>query len=233
MWETSQRSSRCWYEAARRKTHVFTWGHRGNIRSVRRFRFLRWLFLTVEQESVLVGLNYNILLLIDWNNLFEIIPTTSPTLTQLTYQLTGLRCFLLDSKKRNTEAIRGPFSAFLQVTAAIVWCSIVSEISSSLISCIKAPFVALGLLRQKREMTGMRQSCAPSCRCRDKSRWLCASLSCHGTLNTISSLSCPNTEGQFEEPQGGIRPKKCRPDLDTHRWVGPWRIKGQQMRGKK
>lgn len=39
-----------------------------------------------------------------------------------------------------------------------------------------------------------------------KTRWPSASLACHGTLNTISSLSW---EGQLEETLGGIRPKQA------------------------
>lgn len=48
------------------------------------------------------------------------------------------------------------------------------------------------------------------------------------TLWMLSALfhACPNTEGQFEEPRGGISPKYAGTDGDTHRRSEPRRIKG-------
>lgn len=47
----------------------------------------------------------------------------------------------------------------------------------------------LGSLLKKCETAGMRWDSTCSCRWRDNALWLCASLSCHDTLNTISALS--------------------------------------------
>lgn len=62
----------------------------------------------------------------------------------------------------------------------------------------------------------------------------CASLSCHGALNTISSLSClPKHSMAVWGTPGRELSKICRPDLDTHRWHELWRIKGNRRWGEK
>lgn len=73
------------------------------------------------------------------------------------------------------------------------------------------------------------EAAAPSCRCADKKNF--GGRVRHSLVMTLWMLSalfhaCPNTEGQFEEPRGGISPKYAGTDGDTHRWSEPRRIKG-------
>lgn len=93
---------------------------------------------------------------------------------------------------------------------------LVNHTAIDLWSSFHGPVLRLGALLQKRETTGMRRSCAPSCRCPDKTQRLCASLSCHGTLNTISSLSrLPKHRGAVWGTPGRDQSKICRPDRYT------------------
>lgn len=59
-----------------------------------------------------------------------------------------------------------------------------------------------------------------------KTRWPSASLACHGTLNTISSLSClPKQRGTVWGNPGRDLSKTGRADQDTHRRSELWRRK--------